>query len=150
MRSIIVSGNLAADPEILTRKDGTNYTKLRIGNHEYSDGQEGGTKWFTVFYGRTDGIVNALKKGSGVVVIGDYSDGIYTSQRGTDIDRLISANKIDFFSSGKRDDAQAAAQPQGEPQKENKPEEKPAPKRVSAKTAAAPQQADSGVDDLPF
>lgn len=155
MRTIIVTGNLAADPEILTRGDGTNYTKLRIGNHEYSDGKEGNTKWFTVFYGRTDGIINVLKKGSGVVVMGDYNDGIYNSQtRGADIDRTISATKIDFFSSGKRDDdataTQQAAQPQPEPikQTESKPKSKTTTKAAAPAPAPAPESSD--VDDLPF
>ena len=45
MRNITVSGNLATDPEILTRGDGSNYTKFRIGNHEFSDGKDGDTKY---------------------------------------------------------------------------------------------------------
>ena len=152
MRTITVTGNLAADPEILTRTDGTNYTKLRIGNHEYSDGKDGNTKWFTAFYGRTDGIVNALKKGSGVLVMGDYADNIYQSQtKGTDIDRIISAFKIDFFSTGsKRDDNQ---QPQHVPDASPTPaaaEAKAAPKKP-AKAATPPQApVTDGVDDLPF
>ncbi|MBP5722987.1 MAG: single-stranded DNA-binding protein [Bacteroidales bacterium] len=146
MRTIIVSGNLAADPEILSRPDGTNYTKLRIGNHEYSDGKDGATKWFTAFYGRTDGIINALKKGSGVVVMGDYQDNIYQSQtKGADIDRIISAYKIDFFSTGKRDDSQPG-QPQAAPVAA--PEAKPAKKGSTKAPTPAPQP--DGVDDLPF
>lgn len=158
MRTIIVTGNLAADPEILTKQDGTNYTKLRIGNHEYSDGKDGNTKWFTAFYPRTDGIVNALKKGSGVLVMGDYADNLYQSQtRGTDIDRIISAHKIDFFSTGtKRDDSQQPRQtstpvaPSAPTQApvENKPA---AAKKATAKTTTPPQAPSTdGVDDLPF
>ena len=148
MRTITVTGNLAADPEILTRPDGTNYTKLRIGNHEYSDGKDGNTKWFTAFYDRTDGIVNALKKGSGVLVIGDYKDSLYQSQtRGADIDRIISAFKIDFFSSGtKRDDAQ---QPQQQQQAEPA-ETKPAAKKATKAATPPPAPTGDGVDDLPF
>jgi single-stranded DNA-binding protein len=155
---ITVSGNLAADPAILTKQDGTNYTKLRIGNHEYSDGKDGNTKWFTVFYPRTDGIINALKKGSGVLVMGDYADNIYQSQtRGADIDRIITANKIDFFSTGtKRDDNQQPQQAQG---KTASPNTAPAPaetepattKKSTAKTPTPPPApAADGVDDLPF
>lgn len=153
MRSITVTGNLAADPEILTRPDGTNYTKLRIGNHEYSDGKDGNTKWFTAFYNRTDGIINALKKGSGVLIMGDYADSIYQSQtKGTDIDRIISVYKIDFFSSGtKRDDNQ-------QPQQAQAPVASPTPAPTSAKPAAKkttkatppPAPVADGVDDLPF
>ena len=143
MRNITVSGNLATDPEILTRGDGSNYTKFRIGNHEFSDGKDGDTKWFTVFYPRTDGIVNVLKKGSGVVVIGDYTDSVYNSPtRGAGVDRTISAFKIDFFSSGaKRDDNQQPA-PVATPVADVKPK-----KTTKAPT---PPPAESGVDDLPF
>ena len=156
MRTITVTGNLAADPEILTRPDGTNYTKLRIGNHEYSDGKDGDTRWFTVFYERTDGIVNALKKGSGVLVVGDYKDNIYQSPtKGADIDRIVSALKIDFYSSGaKRDDnqqapTQQAAQPQPTPTQQA--ETKPTTKKTTKAAAPAPAPpAPDGVDDLPF
>jgi single-stranded DNA-binding protein len=158
MRTIIVTGNLAADPAILTKQDGTNYTKLRIGNHEYSDGKDGNTKWFTVFYPRTDGIINALKKGSGVLVMGDYADNIYQSQtRGADIDRIITAHKIDFFSTGtKHDDSQQPQQGQG---KTVSTDTAPAPaetKPATAKKSTAkvptppPAPAADGVDDLPF
>ena len=152
MRLITVTGNLAADPEILTRTDGSNYTKFRIGNHEFSDGKDGNTRWFTVFYEKTDGIVNALKKGSGVVVIGDYKDNIYQGQNGTtSIDRMVSAVKIDFFSTGKRDDSQ---QPQQQAQPQPAPtttsEAKPATKPKTKAAAPAPAPEPDGVDDLPF
>lgn len=151
MRTIIVTGNLAADPEILTKQDGTNYTKLRIGNHEYSDGKDGNTKWFTAFYPRTDGIVNALKKGSGVLVMGDYTDNIYQSQtRGADIDRIISVHKIDFFSTGtKRDDNQPAQAKSASPAPTEA--KTTVAKKTTAKvsTPTATQSAE-GVDDLPF
>jgi single-stranded DNA-binding protein len=158
MRMITVSGNLAADPEILTKQDGSNYTKLRIGNHEYSDGKDGNTKWFTVFYPRTDGIVNALKKGSGVIAIGDYSDNIYNSQtRGADIDRIISAYKLDFFSTGtKRDDnqqpRQATAQTPSLSPTPTPAEPKPATAKKPTPKAPTPPTAPAGdgVDDLPF
>lgn len=155
MRTITVTGNLAADPEILTRADGTNYTKLRIGNHEYSDGKDGNTKWFTAFYGRTDGIVNALKKGSGVLVMGDYADNLYQSQtKGTDIDRIISAFKIDFFSTGsKRDDNQQQKQttPQVASKAQTSVEQKSAaPKKSETKAPATPAPTADSVDDLPF
>ncbi len=158
MRFITVTGNLAADPEILTRPDGTNYTKLRLGNHEYSDGKDGNTRWFTVFYERTDGIVNALKKGSGVLVVGDYKDNIYQSPtKGADIDRIVSAMKIDFYSSGaKRDDNQQAPStqqqtPQPQPAPTQQAETKPTTKKTTKAAAPAPAPpAPDGVDDLPF
>ena len=157
MRTIIVTGNLAADPEILTKQDGTNYTKLRIGNHEYSDGKDGNTKWFTAFYPRTDGIVNALKKGSGVLIMGDYTDNIYQSQaRGADIDRIISAHKIDFFSTGtKRDENQQTKQgmvqtPSSAPASAPAESKPASTKKPTTKVPAPPTPAAEGVDDLPF
>lgn len=157
MRLITVTGNLAADPEILTKPDGKNYTKLRLGNHEYADGKDGNTKWFTVFYDRTDGIINALKKGSGVLVVGDYKDNIYQSPtKGTDIDRIVSAVKVDFYSTGsKRDDNQQAPTQQQVPQPQPAPtqqaETKPTAKKTTKAAAPAPAQpVPDGVDDLPF
>ena len=156
MRTLIVTGNLASDPEILTRSDGSNYTKLRIGNHEYSDGKDGDTRWFTVFYGRTDGIINALKKGSGVLVMGDYSDSLYEAKNGSNgIDRTISATKIDFFSTAKREDNQQQPTQQSATAQTTQPEtdgkttsgkkKSNAPKPSEPTPAAA-----SDVDDLPF
>ncbi len=154
MRTITVTGNLAADPEILTKADGKNYTKLRIGNHEYSDGKDGNTKWFTAFYDRTDGIVNALKKGSGVLVVGDYKDSIYQSPtKGSDIDRIISAFKIDFFSTGsKRDENQQPQQAQSHVASPAPVESKPAAAKNPTAKAPTPPPAPAadGVDDLPF
>lgn len=153
MRTIIVTGNLAADPETLTRSDGSNYTKMRIGNHEYSDGRDGDTKWFTVFYGRTDGIVNALKKGSGIVVIGDYNDSLYEGKNGANgIDRTVSATKIDFFSTAKREDGQqptASQQPQQ--QAPTTPNTTATPKETKSVPVQTPApDINSDVDDLPF
>lgn len=150
MRSIIVTGNLAADPEILTRSDGSNYTKMRIGNHEYSDGKDGDTKWFTVFYGRTDGIVNALKKGSGIVVIGDYSDSLYSGKNGTNgIDRTISATKIDFFSTAKREEGQQL-QSTAPANTTTSSANTAAPKKAAATPPPVPTSDAGDVDDLPF
>ena len=153
MRLITVTGNLAADPEILTKPDGKNYTKLRLGNHEYADGKDGNTKWFTVFYPRTDGIINALKKGSGIIATGDYADNIYNSQsRGADIDRIVSAYKLDFFST-KRDDNQQPKQTAA-PATAQSPapaaETKPAAKKTTKAATPPPAPVADDVDDLPF
>lgn len=80
MRQITVTGNLAADAEVKMSKQGNAYVQFRIGNHEYN---EETTHWYNVttnipFYVN---MAKHYKKGNRVIVIGDYSDEIYKSQR---------------------------------------------------------------------
>lgn len=153
MRTINVTGNLAADPEIKTRTDGSQYTKFRLGNHEYGDGKDGDTKWFTVFYPRTDGIVNYLKKGSGVCVLGDYNDSIYQSGTSApNVDRTISAFKIDFIGSSKREEGQQQPVETPTPQPSaTKSEPKASATKATKSAPAKPEPTvEENPDDLPF
>lgn len=154
MREFSVTGNLGADAEVLTDKNGSNYIRFRLANHEFGD-QENETRWFDVTMFSVPRISSFLKKGTGVRVIGDYRDSVYESEKyGTQINRNITAFKIDFWNSGKRED--------GEQQTESKTvaakpaqvaAEKPkAPKAAKAQSApAAPTMpAEGSEDDLPF
>ena len=164
MREIEVSGNLGADPEVLTTKNGENYVRMRLASHEFGD-DEGETRWFDVVMFQTPKILPHLKKGSGIRIQGDYKDTIFNSDKyGPQINRSVIAYKIDFWSSGKREE-----------QSENKttstvqtPEVKvepvkasPAgPKSPAKPKAAAPKQvelkmesvspSEDDTDDLPF
>jgi single-stranded DNA-binding protein len=157
MREFSVTGNLGADAEVLTDKNGSNYIRFRLANHEFGD-QENETRWFDVTMFSVPRISSFLKKGTGVRVIGDYKDSVYESEKyGTQINRNITAFKIDFWNSGKRED--------GEQQSESKTAEtKPAPvaaekpkatkssKAAKAESvpAAPTMPAEGGEDDLPF
>ena len=101
MREITVTGNLAADAEVLQTKNGENYLRFRVGNHEFGD-EKDETRWFDVTMFIIPKISQFLKKGTGVRVIGDYKDSTYESEKyGTIIKRDIIAYKVDFWSSGK-------------------------------------------------
>lgn len=154
MREFTVTGNLGADAEVLTDKNGGNYIRFRLANHEFGDA-ENETRWFDVTMFSVPRISQFLKKGTGVRVIGDYKDSVYQSEKyGTQINRNITAFKVDFWNSGKRDEGEQPAQATPAPA-EQVPvaAEKPkAPKATKAtKTAPAPAApATEGEDDLPF
>ena len=164
MREFHITGNLGANPEILTDKNGGSYVRLRVANHEFGD-PENETRWFDVAMFSVPPIISHLKKGSGVRVIGDYKDSIYTSDKyGVQINRNITAFKIDFWNGGMKkeegQDANATAAPAPQPQAAAQPAEpataeKPkSPKAKTAKAAPAPaepaQPALGADDDLPF
>ena len=106
MRKISVQGHLGGDPEIKTTKNGTAYTTFRIANTEY--GEENPT-WMTVtvWDSAQQNFCKNLKKGSGVIVDGDYSDRIYVSTKTNqpEIGRDIRSHAIYFaMSSNKKED----------------------------------------------
>lgn len=146
MREIQISGNLAADPERKTNERGS-YWQFRMGNHERMDG-EGSTSWFTVITSRDLPIFKFIKKGSSVLVKGDYADKIYHSEKtSTDlIDRTVYAFDIKFYGTPKSDGQQqgATATPTAS--------QTPVAQSVqAAATTAAPVMPTASVDDdLPF
>lgn len=157
MREFSVTGNLGADAEILTDKNGSNYIRFRLANHEFGD-PENETRWFDVTMFSVPRISSFLKKGTGVRVIGDYRDSTYQSDKyGIQINRNITAFKIDFWNNGRREDSEEQTTPKTA---EAKPApvatEKPkAPKSSKvAKEESAPaaptMPAEGGEDDLPF
>lgn len=156
MREFTVTGNLGADAEVLTDKNGGNYIRFRLANHEFGDA-ENETRWFDVTMFSVPRISSFLKKGTGVRVIGDYKDSVYQSEKyGTQINRNITAFKVDFWNSGKREEGeQAEAKPAPAEQAPVAAEKPKTPKATKAsKTATAPaapvMPAEGGEDDLPF
>lgn len=154
MRTLTVMGYLGGDPEFKSTKNGANLVTFRLGNNELGEKDENGqpkTVWYTVtvWDGSLYNFCKYLKKGSGVVVGGDYSDRIYMSNKTgqCEISRDIKANSIYFFPSGKKDSdqtaPQAAAQPKPQPQPQAAPQPAPRP-------AAVETNPDSNEDDLPF
>lgn len=151
MRTIRVTGHLGMDPEVRTTKSGIQYTTIRIASHEYND-PEDSTSWFsgTVWEPGWQKFCQSLKKGTGVIVEGDYSDRIYTSNKTgqNEISRDIRVNAIYYTLGGRRDDDTQNAQ--------TAPAETPAPapaapaKPTKAKKVAEPEPAPASDDDLPF
>lgn len=163
IRRIEIDGFLGTNPEVKTTSNGHQYTTFRVANRVYGDA-ENVTYWFsvTVWDSGLQKFCQSLKKGSAVVVLGNYTDRTYKSNvTGMDeISRDIRAISIDFPSVGRReDDAQTAqtapAQVNEAPAAVNQASAKPAkvdtkPVSVneSANTNAAP--AEGTDDDLPF
>lgn len=163
IRRIEIYGFLGTNPEVKTTSNGHQYTTFRVANRVYGDA-ENVTYWFsvTVWDSGLQKFCQSLKKGSAVVVLGNYTDRTYKSNvTGMDeISRDIRAISIDFPSVGRReDDAQTAqtapAQVNEAPAAVNQASAKPAkvdtkPVSVneSASTNAAP--AEGTDDDLPF
>lgn len=154
MRTMLVSGHIATDPEIKTTKNGTEYATFRLANHEYTD-PEDSTYWFTVTIWERN-LINfskSLKKGSAINVYGELTDRVYTSNKTNqpEIGRDIRANAIYYALTARREDDSQAAQ--------TAPVEAPAPApaapakaKSSKKTTAAPVEAPAETpdDDLPF
>lgn len=107
MRKLIVNGHLGADPEVKTTKNGNKYTTFRMANSEYTD-ENNATYWFNVTVWDTflqNWCINNLKKGSFVLVDGEYSNRLYTSNKtgAYDIGNDIRAASVHFGGGSKRD-----------------------------------------------
>ena len=163
IRRIEIDGFLGTNPEVKTTSNGHQYTTFRVANRVYGDA-ENVTYWFsvTVWDSGLQKFCQSLKKGSAVVVLGNYTDRTYKSNvTGMDeISRDIRAISIDFPSVGRREDDTQTAQtapahvneaPADVNQASAKPAKvntKPVSVNESASTNAAP--AEGTDDDLPF
>ena len=105
MRKITINGRLGGDPEMLQTKNGVPYVVFRIANSEISDKDK--TYWFrvTVWDKTTQNFVmnkEFVKKGTHLMVYGDYSDNIYQSKvtGQYEIGREIVARDINFAPGG--------------------------------------------------
>lgn len=106
MRQIMITGRLGSDAEIKQTKQGQNYISFRIANNEYGDA-ENDTHWYRVtsFNNRYVNMSKYLKKGSAVIIIGDYKDELYQNNEGRCmISRDIVANVINFNETSPRQD----------------------------------------------
>lgn len=100
MRQITITGFLAADAEIKMSKQGNAYLSFRMANHEYNEEK---AQWYNVTSSipHLINIGKHLKKGSNVIITGDYSDDIYQTKQGTcDISRSVRAFSINFNGGG--------------------------------------------------
>ena len=155
IRTITIDGFLGTAPEVKTTSNGREFTTFRVANRAYGDA-ENVTYWFsvTVWEAGLQKFCQSLKKGSAVIITGDYNDRTYKSNvTGTDeIGRDIRATAIHFPTVGRReDDAQAGqnAPAQEAPAAINQTSAAPA-KETKAKASAAPAPETNSDDDLPF
>ena len=163
IRRIEIDGFLGTNPEVKTTSNGHQYTTFRVANRVYGDA-ENVTYWFsvTVWDSGLQKFCQSLKKGSAVVVLGNYTDRTYKSNvTGMDeISRDIRAISIDFPSVGRRDDdtqtAQTApVQEKEAPEANSKASAKPAkvntkPESVNEGSSVNNAPAEGTDDDLPF
>lgn len=151
MRNLIVTGNLVADPEEVKNDNGSSYYRFRIANNEFGGkGREEDVMWITVMVHNEGlfGRVKALKKGSRVIIIGRYRNGIFARKDGTNsIDNTIFAESIEFNGSGNKststDNTGATAAPAPAPA----PAAKASAPKASTVSSTLPL---GGDDDLPF
>lgn len=161
IRRIEFDGFLGTNPEVRTTSNGHQYTTFRVANRVYGDA-ENVTYWFsvTVWDSSLQKFCQSLKKGSAVIILGNYTDRTYKSNAtGQDeISRDVRAISIDFPSVGRReDDAQTAqtapVQENEAPAANSKANTKPAnvdTKPVSVNESASTDAAPGADDDLPF
>lgn len=106
MRQIIIDGRLGFDPVVKKSTTGLEFTSLRLA---YNTPNSDVTTWYnvTVWDAGLQKFCKTMKKGSSIIVVGDYSDNIYTNKNtGTpEIGREIRANSINYcLTSGKKTD----------------------------------------------
>lgn len=151
MRQLQVSGFLAADPEIKTARSGKNYASFRMSNHERND-KEDETFWTNVVSMETGGLIPHLKKGSAVIVTGDYSNHAYNSDKyGVQVDNSLIAWHIEFWGSKPKDQAGDTQAPAQSASPAPQQQAAAAPAKPAPKQAAAPVTMPTSSDDgLPF
>lgn len=157
MRNIEVIGRVVTDAEIKQTKNGASYLEFRFANNEFGD-PEGSTYWFRVtsYQPNAVNLKKYILKGKPLFVSGRYKDRLYTTQSGgIEIGRDITANTIEFISTGEnREQTQHAPEtkadanagiPAVDIQVLKAKQEEPKPKAAPANVKAADDD-----DDLPF
>ena len=145
---MIVNGHLGNDPEVKTTKSGAAYTTFRIANSEYGD-PENSAYWFTVtvWDSGLQNFCKSLKKGSFIIIDGDYSNRIYTSNKtgAAEIGNDLRATSIYFGGGAKRDENESGNN-QASASKPAASTPAPQPAAPAPTSDAAP----AADDDLPF
>ena len=120
MREITITAHVVVDAEIKSSKvDGQPYLSMKVANNEFKEKNDKGENVYdttyylvTSFNKRHLKMANYYKKGSSLIIVGDYSDSIYTSATSgkTLINRNIIASEIYFNSTDRKDTRNGAAQ----------------------------------------
>ena len=149
MRMLMVTGNLAADPELKTSKAGNNFYNLRVASNEYNEKEP---MWVrcTCFEASMFSLIKTMKKGSGVIITGDYSQTLYYSTKNncSVIDNDLIIRSIGYLPYGKQADqnTQQVQQPQGVVQPQSTVQ---AQKVIQTQNVAQPQIAAIAVQTTP-
>lgn len=144
MQHIMLEGRLGRDAEIKTTARGNKYVSFTLAVDGRDKDNNKTTTWYNVSSfqeNHTGKFAEYLKKGSGLIVMGAPSFGIWTDRNGqAKLDLNVRATNLEFptLGGGKENgDGQQQSQQQTARQSVNAP-------------AAAPVQAPEPEDDLPF
>lgn len=105
MKQILIVGHLVRDPEQRTTTDGVNMTTFTVAvNTRNKSGET--TDYFRVTAWRwlAENCSRFLAKGSKVLVQGNLSAGVYTSQGEARINLDVAADKVEFLTPRERKD----------------------------------------------
>ena len=136
-------GRLGADAELKTSKGGKQFVSMRIATDEFKNGERG-TTWINVSYYAEKGtkMLEFLKKGSAVSVLGVETVGTYQSKNGeTMVSRDVIADRVDFVNLGKSGDTQSS---------ETVADTGTFKKKANEAETVAATAVSSSEDDLPF
>lgn len=167
VRQIIINGRLGFDPEVKKSTTGVEFTSLRLA---YNTPNSDIATWYnvTVWDAGLQKFCKTMKKGSSIIVIGDYSDNIYTNKNtgAPEIGRDIRATSINYgLTGGKKNEetenhvVQTTPQPQPVPMAVAKASvvqttsQQPAPMTVAETSEVKqdnPFDVPQGDDGLPF
>ena len=143
MINVNFMGRLGADAELKTSKGGKQFVSMRIAADEFKNGERG-TAWINVSYYAEKGtkMLEFLKKGSAVSVLGVETVGTYQSKNGeTMVSRDVIADRVDFVNLGKSGDTQSS---------ETVADTGTFKKKANEAETVAETAASSSEDDLPF
>lgn len=156
VRVMTIMGRLGFDPVVKKSTTGVEFTSLRLAHNTPNSDV---STWYnvTVWDAGLQKFCKSMKKGSSIIVMGDYSDNIYTNKNtgAPEIGREIRANSINYcLTSGKKTD-ETENQPvvQTTPPPQPAQPAQPAPMTVAETSAVKqdnPFDVPSKDDDLPF
>lgn len=112
---IEIAGHLGADPEVRFTPGGQKVTSLRVATNTRKSGKEETVWWRVTIWGdRFDKLMPYLKKGSGVIIIGEMSKPeIYTDREGrpqVSLDLTAEIIRFSPFGRGDRSGQESTAQ----------------------------------------
>ena len=147
MKHIMLEGRLGRDAEIKTTARGNKYVSFTLAVDSKDKNGEKTTEWYTVSSfqeNHTGKFAEYLKKGSGLIVMGTPSYGIWVDRNGqAKLDLSVRASNIEFPTLGGNKD--------GEAKREQEPVERTVPAQNYSTTATyEPSSQAEPEDDLPF
>ena len=149
MNSVVLSGNIGSDPEIVVSQSGTKVARFSLAvRRRFAKNGETDTDWFrlTSFKNQADFAERYLKKGSSVIIQGEVQNNDYEKDGVKHYSVAIIVNNIEF--SGKKSDNEAPVQQAQDPvQYAQAPVQQPVQQTVEDYLGVVDGSLD---DELPF